>query len=350
MPVKVHCPLCGTEMTVGSAAMGTTVGCPWCRHRFRPESVLGESADRSPADSEAALATPPAVEKSVGKTPAEKEPARRPSAGERSQREAVAAKPDVAAGVSSPKKPDTPVVALPPKKDAKLPPAKQSGGPEAVVREAKQPVAAPAQPRETPPVQPRETPQVARPPVKQPRPQVPPPDESGPTIPQRKVARMILTQPAEATWTLTPDGSLPSLHLEEPDAARQEKEKPRSSNPVLLIVVLCGSLATTLILLFADTSSHQRGTREQKEQARQILAAEYYTNLNPNAPLAEYQILLREAHWAHSRGDEQRAKELYRQVLLLLYAEGGRNTYTGLTGSRSRDEKLEQLLNVLLRD
>lgn len=329
MPIKIHCPLCGTEMTVGDTALDRTVGCPWCRHRFRPDAVLAQGAKPASPKGEVPLATPPPMPKAA-------DPAKKPGkAGE---------PPGPTSRAAPPPRPGQPVI-----KDETRLSRPGSGVPE-------QPgvgkTAGRDERRGVPADKLDQTPERAAiaasgkllpsgSPVG---------SETSLTIPRRKVARLILTETAEPKWTLAPDGSLPSLHLEERTDEERGKEKKRSSNPLLLILVLCGSVVTSLILLFVDTSPTTQGSPEEKAEARKILVAEYYAHLNPNAPLAEYQRLLREAHWAHSRGDYKREKELYRRVLLLLYAERGRSTYTGLTGSRTRDQQLEELLRILLKD
>ncbi len=316
-------------MTVGDTALDRTVGCPWCRHRFRPDAVLAQGAEPVSPKGEVPLATPPTMPRAA-------EPAKKPGkAGET---------PGPAGRAAAPSGPGQP----PSREEARLS-KPGSGAPE-------QPgvgkTAGRGQGRGVPTDKVDQMPERAAFAASgRPSPGgSPPASETSLTIPRRKVARLILTETAEPKWTLAPDGSLPSLHLEERTDEERGKEKRRSGNPLLLILVLCGSLVTSLILLFVDTSPTTQGSPEEKARARQILAAEYYAHLNPNAPLAEYQRLLREAHWAHSRGDYKREKELYRRVLLLLYAERGRNTYTGLTGSRTRDQQLEELLRILLKD
>lgn len=328
MPVKINCPLCGTEMTVGDAALDRTVGCPWCRHRFRPDAVLSQGAKPPSGKGETPLATPPTPAKTAeaAKTPTRPaSPVEDPAPGDRRALAGGAVETGGKDEVRTVKPASGPAEqAVPPK----LPDRREIWS--EVTRTADGLPERVATPRG--------------------KGAAPPRSETPLTIPRKKVARLILTETAEPKWNLAPDGSLPNLHLEERTEDDKEKEKKRSSNPFLLILVLSGSLLTSLLLLFVDTSSVGHGTAEQKLQARQILAAEYYSNLNPNQPLAEYQHLLREAHWAHSRGDFKREKERYRQVLRLLYAESGRDTYTGLTGSRARDQQLKELLQILLKD
>lgn len=314
-------------MTVSDAAMGTTVGCPWCRHRFKPDSVAGRPAEGK-AGIEPGLATPPPVgAPSDRKKPDKKgeEPVRtRPEprepggpGGKAGTAEAERVRRGIPQGEAA--------VGSGPEPEGRTRPAgEQVGPPPGIPRD---PAAIPGS-----------------------RPAARPTGRSPAAGAGKKVARLILTQTAEPAWKLAPDGSLPSLHLEEETAPDKTRETKRSGNPFLLAIVLSGSLLTSLALLFVDTGPAGRSTAEEKARAREELAAEYYSNLNPNAPLAEYQRLLREAHWAHSRGEYQRERELYRRVLLLLYAERGRDSYTGLTGSRSRDQRLEELLRVLLKE
>jgi len=318
MPVKIQCPLCGTEMTVSDAAMQSKVACPWCRHRFRPESVLAQQPESKASPAEPPVASPPVASAAsdVARDEAKKESKKVPEI--------------------SPAKAERPGV-----KDTGTPPAThERPGLEQARREV-----APEKNR------PRGDGAGAARVEKAAKVDTPVGTGKVATAAAgKKVARLILTQTAEPAWKLAPDGSLPSLHLEEDSSDEKKREVKRSSNPVLLAVVLAASLLTSLALLFVEPVPTTRSNLEELERAREELAAEYYSNLNPNTPLAEYQRLLREAHWAHSRGDHQRERQLYRQVLLLLYAEKGRNSYTGLTGSRSRDERLEELLRILLKE
>jgi len=332
MPVKINCPLCGTEMTVGDAALDRTVGCPWCRHRFRPDSVLSQGTKPQSPKGDVPLATPPISAKPSEPGKKGGGAAVRPEeAGPGGQPTSETAAPQVGKEERRVAKAVGEGPEQPPISGKATERAEQRNG-AALVGDKSPGRIASGKAKGTP-----SPPSAAA-------------SEESFTVPRRKVARLILTQTAEPKWNLAPDGSLPNLHLEERTEELREKEKKRSGNPFLLILVLGGSLVTSLILLFVDTSPVGQGSAEQKATARQILAAEYYSHLNPNTPLAEYQRLLREAHWAHSRGDFKREKELYRQVLLLLYAERGQNAYTGLTGSRTRDQQLEELLRILLKD
>ena len=63
--------------------------------------------------------------------------------------------------------------------------------------------------------------------------------------------------------------------------------------------------------------------------------------------LEPYQLLLREAQQAQSRGDDKTERKRYHKVLDMLRAERGAEE-RGLTGSRSKDKELEEAISVLL--
>ena len=68
-------------------------------------------------------------------------------------------------------------------------------------------------------------------------------------------------------------------------------------------------------------------------------------------PPKEYQVLLRRAQQAYSRGDRESERRNYRQVLKLLHAEE-RSQFVGLTDPRgtARDKLLERLIAEILRE
>ena len=74
------------------------------------------------------------------------------------------------------------------------------------------------------------------------------------------------------------------------------------------------------------------------------------TSENPQ-PLKEYQVLLRRAQQAYSRGDRESERRNYRQVLKLLHAEE-RSQFVGLTDPHgtTRDKLLERLIAEILRE
>ena len=109
-------------------------------------------------------------------------------------------------------------------------------------------------------------------------------------------------------------------------------------------------MIVSLALVFLEPNPGKAGDTATRDAARRVLIDEYIPSLNPETPPAEYQILLREAQRAHNSGDFKRERELYRRLLLLLYAHRDRAPYEGLTGSAARDRKLEEQLRILLQE
>lgn len=102
----------------------------------------------------------------------------------------------------------------------------------------------------------------------------------------------------------------------------------------------------TMFMVDLDGPRTERGAEEA--QARWTIEREYFSHLDPNEPLVEYQLLLREAQRAHVRGDRQTERDAYRRVLRLLRAE--RDRFEGITGSPGSDRKLEDLITVILQE
>lgn len=163
----------------------------------------------------------------------------------------------------------------------------------------------------------------------------------------RKVARFIAAEAAESTLKLADDGKLPDLHLREPGDAAKESG-PKGMNPLMLYGLLGLSVVASLVLLMVPTEPAEATLGRVKDQARQVLETEYFADMD-RVPRQPYQVLLREAQAAHSRGDGKRERELYRQVLEMVRAER-RRFDRGLTGSPARDGRLEQQITILLRD
>jgi hypothetical protein len=161
---------------------------------------------------------------------------------------------------------------------------------------------------------------------------------------QRKVARFITADSAPSTVHLAANGELPKLHLTE--GMQQAKAGPKTSgfNPLVLVGVASLSFCLCIVLLLADFGSMTVDTRQEAAVRRQLES--YY---NTEGPLASYQVHLREAQQARSRGDRQTEERHYRKVLDLLHAERDpRDRFRGLTGTPVSDKKLEELLATLL--
>jgi hypothetical protein len=163
----------------------------------------------------------------------------------------------------------------------------------------------------------------------------------------RKVARFIPAEAAQSSLKLADDGSLPHLQLREGQATKGSPQSGSESNPFLMFVVLGISVLASTFLLLSDFDAQPASVQEQKLNARWRIEEEYFANLNSAEPLSDYQVLLREAQQAHSRGDHETERRKYREVLNMLREER-RPFERGLTGSRRRDKELESLITVLL--
>jgi hypothetical protein len=111
----------------------------------------------------------------------------------------------------------------------------------------------------------------------------------------------------------------------------------------LACVAVVGSTLLSVLLLVGDSPTTQSTQSKQADARTQV--AQFYGN--DSAPLRPYQVLLREAQLAHSRGDRNLERQRYRQVLSLLRAEK-RSKYETITGTPSDDEQLAQCLSALL--
>jgi hypothetical protein len=159
---------------------------------------------------------------------------------------------------------------------------------------------------------------------------------------RRNVARFI-PGGGTAASTLVSEGRLPELKLQE-GQNRHASGDAEATNPLVMVGVLCLSFVMSTALLLIDFETPQ--SSNQQAQARQRLT-EFYEQAT--GPLAPYQEYLRDAQRAHSRGDEQAERQMYRKVLQLLRAEG-RSRYASLTGRPSKDRELERLLAVLMME
>jgi len=143
------------------------------------------------------------------------------------------------------------------------------------------------------------------------------------------------------------DGTLPSLHLDEPSKKPTPDESQNRTNPALLMGVLAVSLALTLMLLLADTSPQVDTTT--KDYAREQIETHY---LSRKAPFEPYEELLRKALQAHAQGKLELERDYYRRVLDMLNAED-KNRYRGLTGvpdatEPPNDRHLQETLTRLI--
>lgn len=150
----------------------------------------------------------------------------------------------------------------------------------------------------------------------------------------RRVARFITDRPGETLVRLGEDGQLPELKLSEGSSRTTEDASQGQNSPMVLYAVLGLSLVMSLGMLLLDAGS-QSGATQRRERARMLITRYYGTeedNLEP------WQLLLRDARLAHSRGDRNAEQSAYRQVLEMLSSEDAERSLNGLTGARSIDE------------
>jgi len=179
--------------------------------------------------------------------------------------------------------------------------------------------------------------------------------------PARKVARFVTAEAAASGLQLAEDGKLPELRLQEGQQTRTEK-KHSGMNPLVLAGLLSLSVAMSIGLVLLDPNAEDGSAGQERQRAWRQIETDYFSNLDPNAPLQPYQVYLREARQAETRGDGKTETDRLRKVLGLLRTERGgldekQRRLEGtqwsfektLTGSPDRDATLEKHISTLLR-
>ncbi|MSR59824.1 MAG: hypothetical protein EXS05_19670 [Planctomycetaceae bacterium] len=172
------------------------------------------------------------------------------------------------------------------------------------------------------------------------------------------VARFITDGPGDPLVKLGEDGHLPELTLKEGHTREgHEPTQTKTTNPAVLLLAIGASLLMTLGMLFMEGEGYGDNTRSKAEARSKI--EKYYGSEKDN--LKPYQIYLRQARQARSRGDIAAEQFEYRQVLNLLHSEANEKLYryTGITGrldydqgdaDQMSDRHLEEQIAVLLSD
>jgi hypothetical protein len=161
---------------------------------------------------------------------------------------------------------------------------------------------------------------------------------------RRQTARFITDRSGETLVRLGEDGQLPELSLADVGSARRaDPRKNAQGNPVLVYAALAFSVLASVVLLILEPEIG--GPASSRAGARTEIVREFIGQ--PGEPLKPHQQLLREATLAHSRGDSRSEREALRNVLQMLNSED-RNPFVGLTGRLEDDERLRQLIAVLL--
>jgi len=170
------------------------------------------------------------------------------------------------------------------------------------------------------------------------------PESGTVSVPEKKaVARIIRTHDVEVP--LSRDGKLPKLHLKD-ETKVESKSKEIQTSPIVLGALICFSLiSSALILLLGDFQSNP--DRQSAEKARRSI--QNYYSVHEDRPMKPYQLELRAAQLAHSKGDRKAEIAAYRKVMARFRAED-RNQFVGLTGSPTADIELQELISILLRD
>lgn len=183
------------------------------------------------------------------------------------------------------------------------------------------------------------------PPIAPPVQVMPPPSTS------RKVAKLVSADSAVSNFTLAADGQLPHLQLDEGEDKPKAEQPARTIHPAVLFTLLAVSVVVSIgVVLWPSSGSAPPASATDKAKARAFIRDNFFGGgALTGGELAPYQIMLREAQQAHSRGDRRIERLYYHKVLELLRAESTGRT-KGLTGSHARDKELEQRLVTLLSE
>jgi uncharacterized protein YbaR (Trm112 family) len=319
MHIKLECPRCKQSLSVPKKKAGGYVQCPRCKGSLWVSENLAESADGDqadgslPAESVAAPAAAPPPGASAGRLHAIPLPV--PAASGPAPAAAPMAPPPPPPPPSPSGSGAMPSVSIPR-------PAGVATGTVTKFRAA----AAPPQP-------PGASPAAGT--------------SSGPPPSARKTARFITAAAAQSAIKVASDGKLPELHLLEGNQKDKADAKGNAVSPLMLVAALVFSVGMSMALVLMPSGSEDLSLAARRANARQDIADKYFSDLDPKKALEPYQILLREAQAAYSRGDRAAETGRYRRVLDMLRREHGPFD-KGLTGSPSRDKELEEQLTVLL--
>lgn len=295
MRVAVNCPFCKRPLATSAAFAGQTIACPNCRREFvyQPPAVVPLSATSAAPSGELVAAGPAKLQlESVGVA---SEPSALPAA--------TTARQNVrSTAVKAPHPPLPPLI----------PPGRESAaGPIAVGKAASAPPAVSAATTAPAPA---------------------------------NTARFKTAATTTATIVPAADGKLPGLLLADGETVAAGGQAGEKGVPLwLACVAIVGSTLLSLLLLVGDGPVKQSIVSRHAEAREQL--AQFFGN--DTTTLRPYQILLREAQQAHSRGDRATERQRYRQVLGLLRSEKRSKNET-VTGIPSEDEQLAQWLSVLL--
>ena len=170
---------------------------------------------------------------------------------------------------------------------------------------------------------------------------------------RRQVAQFITDATGEPLVRLGEDGHLPELALAE-GAARPRRATTRSEgSPFAVYAAVACSVLLSLVLLVLPDGATGPSARETA-RARQEIEQFYERQAGELEP---WQRLLREARLARGRDDRAAEQRAYRRVLEMLNSEDffrpgvpAVGAAPALTGDRKSDERLRELIAVLLEE
>lgn len=165
------------------------------------------------------------------------------------------------------------------------------------------------------------------------------------------VAKFITDRGGEALVKLGDDGHLPELNLTEGAERAAQRDKPKETNPLLVYGLVGFSFLMSITLLLLDDEGGSVSS-EARAQAQIDIRKFYGEDAAPGEKpksIEKWQQWLRDARLAASRRDREAERRAYRKVLNQLNSEDNKG-FTGLTGSRDRDEELRRLIATLMHN
>jgi hypothetical protein len=170
---------------------------------------------------------------------------------------------------------------------------------------------------------------------------------------KRQVAQFITDATGEPLVRLGEDGHLPELALAEGTARPRRAATRNEGSPFAVYAAVACSVLLSLILLLLPDGTAGPSARETARARQEI--EQFYERRG--GELEPWQRLLREARLARGRGDRTAEERSYRRVLEMLNSEEffqpdapAVAAAPALTGDRKSDERLRELIAVLLEE
>ena len=167
---------------------------------------------------------------------------------------------------------------------------------------------------------------------------------------KRQLARFVTDDSGGARVQLGEDGQLPELALDEDLTGGRPARGTRTSNNLLLYVLLAVSVASTAMLLLVEAPGSAGGETDQAQARDELKQILHDSRPKKGATESAWRTLVRESLAAGSRQDRAGELRAFDRLLELLNAEDIRQTSTGLTGDKGRDKTLRTLIARLIRN